>query len=139
VFLVSALRVTAAEPDSSLRLPQVVARLGEPLFMHIAPDGYPDSAGAWVNSGALFDRMNTAIALAAGRLPGARVDLDDVVGDAGDPAALVALVDAKVLAGTMTQNTSEVIQDEISNTPNPVVARALAVGFAVGGPEFQRE
>jgi uncharacterized protein (DUF1800 family) len=138
-FLVSALRVTGAQPDTALRLPQVVARLGEPLFMHAAPDGYPDSAGAWMNSGALFDRMNTAMALAADRLPGARVDLDRLLGAPQDPAALVAAVNTTVLAGTMTANTTRVIQDEISSVPNPVAARALAVGLAMGGPEFQRK
>ncbi|HXQ29908.1 MAG TPA: DUF1800 domain-containing protein [Gemmatimonadales bacterium] len=139
VFLVSALRVTGAQPDSSLRLPQVAARLGEPLFMHAAPDGYPESAAAWVNSGALLDRMNVAVALAADRLPGARVDLDVLLGDTPDPAELVAAVDAKVLAGTMTDNTTRVIEDEVSTVPNPVAARALAVGLAIGGPEFQRQ
>jgi uncharacterized protein (DUF1800 family) len=138
-FLVSALRVTGAQPDTSLRLAQVVARLGEPLFMHAAPDGYPDSAGAWMNSGALFDRMNIAMALAADRLPGARVALDRLLGAPQDPAALVAAVDTTVLAGTMTANTTRVIQDEIGSVLNPIAARALAVGLAMGGPEFQRK
>ena len=137
-FLVSALRVTDAQPDTSLRLPQVLVRLGEPLFMHTAPDGYPDSASAWINSGALLDRMSIAVALAADRLPGARVDLDELVGAVSDPAGLVAEVNARILAGTMSPNTARVIRDEISEMPNPRAARAFAVGLAVGGPEFQR-
>jgi len=38
-FVVSAARAVAAEPDTSPRLAQVVARLGEPLYLHVAPDG----------------------------------------------------------------------------------------------------
>ena len=137
-FLVSALRIVGAEPDTSVRLPQIVARLGEPLFMHPAPDGYPDSAGAWVNSGALLDRMNIAIALAADRLPGARVDLDVVLGQLPDAARLVTAIDSLLLAGQMTANTGQVIRDEVGTLPSPAAARALAVGLALGGPEFQR-
>src|SRR5213082_438164 len=69
-FVVSAARATAADPDTTPRLAQMVARLGEPLYLHVAPDGYPEKEDAWVNSGALLDRMNAAVALAAGRLPG---------------------------------------------------------------------
>src|SRR2546427_8654241 len=69
-FVVSAARAAAAEPDTSPRLAQVVARLGEPLYLHVAPDGYSEREAAWVNSGALLDRMNAAVALASGTLPG---------------------------------------------------------------------
>src|SRR6266446_3462374 len=47
-FVVSAARAVAAEPDTSPRLAQVVARLGEPLYLHVAPDGYPERQAAWV-------------------------------------------------------------------------------------------
>src|SRR5881275_2233992 len=78
-FVVSAARAVAVEPDTSSRLAQVVARLGEPLYLHVAPDGYPEREAAWVNSGALLDRMNAAVALATARLPGMTVELDSVV------------------------------------------------------------
>src|SRR5437868_3254991 len=50
-FVVSAARAVDAEPDTTPRLAQVVARLGEPLYLHVAPDGYPEREDAWVNSG----------------------------------------------------------------------------------------
>src|SRR5207253_3689827 len=43
-FVVSAARATAADPDTTPRLAQMVARLGEPLYLHVAPDGYPEKA-----------------------------------------------------------------------------------------------
>jgi len=137
-FVVSAARAVAAEPDTSPRLAQVVARLGEPLYLHVAPDGYPEREAAWVNSGALLDRMNAAVALAAGKLQGVTVVLDSVV-STGDADQLVDAVNEKILGGTMSENTKQVLRRQVADISNPTQARALAVGLAIGGPEFQRQ
>ena len=138
-FVVSAVRATGAEPDSTLRLAQVVARLGQPLYLQPAPTGYPESQAQWVNSGALLGRMNAAIALAAGRLPGVSVDLDGVVATTADHGALVDAVNARLLGGTMSAHTRTVILAQLADVSDPVQARSLAVGLALGGPEFQRQ
>src|SRR5216117_2939747 len=137
-FVVSAARAVAAEPDTSPRLAQVVARLGEPLYLHVAPDGYPEREAAWVNSGALLDRMNAAVALASGKLPGVTVALDSIV-SAGDAEQLIGVVNEKILSGTMSENTKQVLRRELAGIGDPAQARALAVGLAIGGPEFQRQ
>jgi uncharacterized protein (DUF1800 family) len=138
-FVVSAVRATGADPDETPRLAQVVARLGQPLYLQAAPTGYPETQADWVNSGALLGRMNAAVALAAGRLPGAQVNLDAVLAASSDHDRLVADVDARVLGGTMTEHTRDVLRRQLSDVGDPVVARALAVGLALGGPEFQRQ
>src|SRR6266516_3075432 len=138
-FVVSAARALSADPDTTPRLAQVVARLGEPLYLHVAPDGYPEREDAWVNSGALLDRMNAAVALAAGRLPGAVATLDSIAPDTTDVQQLITAVDDRILGGTMSQNTKRVISEQLSDVKDPVQARALAVGLAIGGPEFQRQ
>ena len=138
-FVVSAARAVGGDPDTTPRLAQVVARLGEPLYLHVAPDGYPEREDAWVNSGALLDRMNAAVALAAGRLPGVTVSLDSVVPATPDAEQLIAQANAAVLSGTMSENTKAVIRRQIRDISDPVQARALAVGLAIGGPEFQRQ
>jgi len=138
-FVVSAVRAVAADPDTTPRLAQVVARLGEPLYLHVAPDGYPEQEEAWVNSGALLDRMNAAVALAAGKLPGADVSLDAVIPATADREQLIAQVSDRILAGTMTERTKQVLREQLADVANPVQARALAVGLALGGPEFQRQ
>ncbi len=137
-FVVSAARAVAAEPDTSPRLAQVVARLGEPLYSHVAPDGYPEREAAWVNSGALLDRMNAAVALAAGKLPGVTVVLDSI-GSAGDADQLIGVVNDKILGGTMSENTKQVLRRQLAGISDPMQARALAVGLTIGGPEFQRQ
>ena len=138
-FVVSAVRATGADPDDTPRLAQVVARLGQPLYLQPAPTGYPEAQADWVNSGALLGRMNAALALAAGRLPGAQVNLDAVLHASSDHDRLVADVDARVLGGTMTEHTRDVLRRQLSDVVDPVAARAVAVGLALGGPEFQRQ
>src|SRR2546422_5164332 len=71
-FVVSAVRAVSADPDTTPRPAQVVARLGEPLYQQPAPTGYAETEAHWVNSGALLARMNAAVALAGGRVP--RID-----------------------------------------------------------------
>src|SRR5438552_3597582 len=137
-FVVSAARAVAAEPDTSPRLAQVVARLGEPLYLHVAPDGYPEREAAWVNSGALLDRMNAAVALAAGKLQGVTVVLDSLVAT-GDADQLISVVNEKILGGTMSENTKQVLRRQLAGIGDPMQARALAVGLTIGGPEFQRQ
>ena len=137
-FVVSAARAVDAQPDTSPRLAQVVARLGEPLYLHVAPDGYPEREAAWVNSGALLDRMNAAVALAAGKLQGVTVVLDSIVA-VGDAEQLISVVNEKILGGTMSENTKQVLRRQLADIPDPTQARALAVGLAIGGPEFQKQ
>ena len=138
-FVVSAVRALGVAPDTAPQLAQLVGRLGEPLFLHVAPDGYPEMEAAWVNSGALLDRMNTAMALAAGKVPGVVVTLDSIVAATTDPQRLVAAVDRQILNGTMSGNTQLVIERHVSDITDPAQARLLAVGLALGGPEFQRQ
>src|SRR2546425_2583659 len=138
-FVVSAVRAVGGDPDTTPRLARVVARLGQPLYRPVAPDGYPEREEAWVNSGSLLDRMNVAVALAAGRLPGVAVGLDSVAPATGDAERLIAAVNDGILGGTMSDNTRRVIRDELADARDPVAARALAVGLALGGPEVQRQ
>ncbi len=138
-FVVSAARAVGADPDTTPRLAQLVARLGEPLYLHVAPDGYPEREDAWVNSGALLDRMNAAVGLAAGRLPGVTVTPDSLVPATADAGRLIGAVDREILGGTMSANTERVIREQLGDVRDPVQARALALGLAIGGPEFQRQ
>ncbi|HVH67150.1 MAG TPA: DUF1800 domain-containing protein [Gemmatimonadales bacterium] len=138
-FVASAVRALAVDPDTTPRLAQIVARLGQPLFLHVAPDGYPEMEAAWVNSGALLDRMNAAMALAAGKVPGVVVNLDSLVAPTPDPERLVAAVDGRILSGTMSANTRRVIERQVSDIGDAAQARVLAVGLALGGPEFQKQ
>ena len=138
-FVVSAVRATGADPDDSPRLAQVVARLGQPLYLQPAPTGYAENEAHWVNSGALLARMNAAVALAAGRLPGVTANLDGVIPTTRDDNQLVDLVNDRVLGGAMSAHTKSVILEQLHDIADPMQARALAVGLALGGPDFQKQ
>ncbi|HXC24978.1 MAG TPA: DUF1800 domain-containing protein [Gemmatimonadaceae bacterium] len=69
--VVSAARALDAQPDTTARTALAVAYLGEPLFGHQAPDGWPETGDAWMNTGAILNRINFGMAVAANRLPGA--------------------------------------------------------------------
>jgi uncharacterized protein (DUF1800 family) len=138
-FVVSAIRVVQADPDTAARLAQLVARMGQPLYMHVAPDGYPETQDDWVNSSALLHRMNAGLALGAGMVSGVTMNLDLAVPPTSNREQLIAAVDRQILGGTMTENTRQVIREQIRDLDDPVRARAVAVGLVLGGPEFQRQ
>ena len=63
-YVVSALRTTGAEVADAGPYVQTLRQLGMPPYMCQPPTGYADTADAWVNTGALVDRMNFALRLA---------------------------------------------------------------------------
>ncbi len=67
---VSALRTTHAELRPTKDLYDWVTRLGQQLYAAPAPTGFADQASAWVNSGALLNRMNFGVAFAHNELKG---------------------------------------------------------------------
>lgn len=68
---VSALRAIGARVDTSAVSAGLVARLGQPLYGHQAPNGWPETGAAWMNTGAILNRINFGQMLATGRVPGA--------------------------------------------------------------------
>jgi uncharacterized protein (DUF1800 family) len=70
-LVASALRAVGAEPDTSMRSARLVAFLGQPIFGHQAPNGWPETGESWMNTGAILNRINFGLTVAAGRLPGA--------------------------------------------------------------------
>src|SRR6266496_2627554 len=129
-FVVSAVRATGVEPDDTPRLAQLVARLGEPLYQQPAPTGYAETEEHWVNSGALLARMNAAVAIAKDCSSVPAID---------DHAQLVDVIDQKLLAGTMSAHTKSVILEQLTDINDPTQARTMAVGLALGGPDFQKQ
>jgi uncharacterized protein (DUF1800 family) len=70
--VVSAVRALGGEADSTPFTAALVARLGQPIFGHQAPDGWPETGREWMNTGAILNRINFGLVVAAGRVPGAR-------------------------------------------------------------------
>ncbi|MDB4916825.1 MAG: hypothetical protein JWM95_4469 [Gemmatimonadetes bacterium] len=72
-LVASAFRAVGAQADTSLRSAQIVGFLGAPIWGHQAPNGWPETGEAWMNSGAILNRINFGLGLAAGRFPAATV------------------------------------------------------------------
>jgi uncharacterized protein (DUF1800 family) len=115
-FFVSAIRATGGQVDDARPLVRSLQQLGMPLYQCQPPTGYKDTADAWVNTGALVNRMNDALALASGRFPGVRIT--------SPPAAEAVLAN----------NMSDVTRTTIARAS--IAPQALAL--ALGSPEFQR-
>lgn len=69
-LVTSALRSTGARVEDPRETVEWIAKMGQPLYGAPAPTGYPDRAEAWVNTGALLQRMSFGLELAAGRVRG---------------------------------------------------------------------
>ncbi|HZP49497.1 MAG TPA: DUF1800 domain-containing protein [Vicinamibacterales bacterium] len=76
-FVVSALRATGADVQDATPIVRTLQQLGMPLYQCQPPTGYKETADAWVNTGALVDRMNFAVRLANQRLNGVAVAVDE--------------------------------------------------------------
>jgi uncharacterized protein (DUF1800 family) len=118
-FVASALRASGAEVTSARALARRMAEMGMPLYLQQPPTGYKDTADAWVSTSGLLARLNLSLDLAAGRLPGVRVN-----------AAALPAPDALVPGG-LSETTRRTIAAE---TAEP---RRVA-GLVLGSPEFQR-
>jgi uncharacterized protein (DUF1800 family) len=109
--VVSAMRALNAAPDSTPRTAQVIGYLGEPIFGHQAPNGWPETGESWMNTGAILNRINFGMAAAAGRLPGANVRalpaLDTLAAAPRDKQ--VDAVVATVLNGMVSPDTRAVL------------------------------
>jgi len=115
-FIASALRATGADIQDATPLVREMQQLGQPLYMCQPPTGYKDTADAWVNTGALVNRMNFSLMLAGNRVP--RITVADL----------------------STVNT--ILGDDVSEATRSTIAKATGApqmaALTLGSPEFQR-
>src|SRR5262249_44001623 len=149
-FVVSAVRATNADVSNAQVLVQTLQRLGMPLYGMQPPTGYSMKADAWVNSAALVNRMNFALALGAGRLNGIQWNPQTALSGAtlpGDASGAVAVAEGAFLGNDVSLSTHQTIlkqaQDPQVATRNNVAQTsgpnlALIAGLIMGSPEFQR-
>ena len=122
--VVSAMRAMNAEPDSTPRTAQVIAYLGQPIFGHQAPNGYPETGDAWMNTGAILNRINFGMAAASNRIPGARINAMPGIDSlrSAPRAKQVDAVASILLGGSISSDTRSVLL----SGENPLLANAKA-------------
>lgn len=148
-FVASAARASGADIQNALPLVATLNRMGMPLYAMQPPTGYSMKAEAWVNSSALLNRMNFALALGSGKLPGASLDPQSLLrGPAPrDAETALAALEQSILSGDVSPQTHAVMQkqlsdpqisqhklDDVDKKPN----YGAIAGLIMGSPEFQR-
>jgi uncharacterized protein (DUF1800 family) len=147
-FVVSALRATGAEVHDATPIARQLQQLGMPLYGAQPPTGYSMKAEAWVNSSALLGRMNFAVRLASGRVPGIQITLPLAPGDhTWDAQQVLASLENSLLEGEVSKQTHDTITaqfndpaishrklDDVEAPPNV----AMIEGLLLGSPEFQK-
>lgn len=145
---VSAVRVIGAETNGGPQFHRWLAQMGEGLFMCQPPTGYPDTAERWVNTGALLERMNFALALSGNRVPGTRVNLENLsMGlNTSQSSQVVDHFVKLLLRGQVSPQTRATIdkslgERQLAMADGKVDAAKVAkvVGLILGSPEFQRQ
>ena len=116
---ISAIRTLGAETTGGPQLHQWIARMGEPLYGFQTPNGYSDSAESWVNTGGLLERLNFGLTLASNRIPGTRVDLKRLLGNAAEEQSLnkTQVMDrflTLIVAGDVTPKTKEALLKQLN-------------------------
>jgi uncharacterized protein (DUF1800 family) len=148
-FVASAARASGADIQNALPLVATLNRMDMPLYAMQPPTGYSMKAEAWVNSSALLNRMNFALQLASGKLPGTSLDPQVLIPgpEPADPSAALAALEKSILAGDVSSQTHAVMQkqlgdpqisqrrlDDADKKPN----YGAIAGLIMGSPEFQR-
>jgi hypothetical protein len=141
-LVVSAMRALGAPPDTTQRTAQLMSQLGQPIYGKLTPDGWPERGDAWMNSGALLNRINLGFRLASGQVPNVKLGMWPAT------SRLMALPrEAQVegvieeLLGSVSPETRRILM----SGENPIAAKGPQlkglpeiVGLALGSPEFQR-
>jgi uncharacterized protein (DUF1800 family) len=71
--MVSSLRLTGANVESTVALANELRKEGEPLYGKLEPTGYSNANAEWVSSAGLLERMNFGLALAGDKVAGVHI------------------------------------------------------------------
>jgi uncharacterized protein (DUF1800 family) len=161
-FVVSSLRATGTDLNNAAPLLGTLNKMGMPLYQMVPPTGYSMTESTWMNSEALIDRMNYALALSNGQVGGTNFDAGrllalgtltsrgfpspapaDSEAGRGQETALLLLENA-LLNGEVSPSTQKAIRSQLDDPQ--VAAHALddpkrtlntMTALVIGSPEFQ--
>jgi uncharacterized protein (DUF1800 family) len=114
---ISAVRTLGADTNGGPQFHQWIARMGQPLYGFQTPNGYSDTADAWVNTGALLERLNFGLSLASNRIPGTRVDLKRLNPDGASNEQTMTRFLEIIVAGDISAKTKDTLLAQMNNQP----------------------
>lgn len=160
-FAVSVLRATDAETDGG-PVTDWVAKLGQPIFGRLTPDGYPDRADEWLSANQMLNRLNFGLAVAQNQVKGTKIDGKKLLAGTSpdDGPAVTERVISLILNGKASADTRRAVAGvaraepvaspppgampllQAADKPKPSPAgpapAAQVLALALGSPEFQR-
>ena len=111
--------------------------MGMPLYECIPPTGYSNRGADWLNPTSQLMRINFGLDLAAGRIPGATVDLPTTIRNAGgtpeDPRSVATVLNAEVLGKRLSPEALNTMSRVAIGT-NPTPAAKVAGLCLASGP-----
>lgn len=124
---VSSIRTLGADTNGGPAILAMLNKLGEVPYGYQAPTGYPDTAEDWVNTGALLERLNFAVAIASNRIPGTTVNLKGYEGK--DKSQILDKAIAAILDGEISPGTRATLLKQLDQ-PLPEVKAGAEMGAA---------
>jgi uncharacterized protein (DUF1800 family) len=143
-FVLSMRRALNAPPDVAAEGIDFLVMLQQPPFGRISPDGWPETAQAWLNVGAMSARIAIATGVAGGDFPSLQPEKWPEFAPLLDRTfdVQVERVIEGLLGGEVSRNTREVLMSARQGTTGMTVSREATlrelIGLALGSPEFQR-
>jgi uncharacterized protein (DUF1800 family) len=127
-FMTSALRASDATVTNPLPLVQAMDRLGMPIYGMQTPNGYAWTAEDWVSSNALISRMNFALVLSGGKIPGTTTNWPGLLdGDSVASAESEVELEKVLLGQPAADRTREAVMAEFRN---PTAQQQAVEGFS---------
>jgi len=121
-FMASALRASEATIANPIALVQAMNQLGMPIYGMQTPNGYSWQADHWVSSNALVSRMNFALVLSGGHVPGAHPDWPRLLGDPEESPVVTSpnsatelKLESLLLGQPAASHTRETVMDQFTN------------------------
>ncbi len=130
-YIITALRACAADTHAHKPLTDYLHRLGQGLFQHPTPDGYPDEESPW--HGTLLWRWNFSFALAGSKLPTVKTSPKEIT------KALGLKKDDPAVARTLFAHfTGRRPSPQEAAAIEPITDREEMLGVILASPAFQR-
>jgi uncharacterized protein (DUF1800 family) len=145
-LVLSARRIMNASPDTSANTVFQIQRMGQQLFGHLAPNGWPETGDQWINAGSLLDRINFGVQAGGGKLrvaPSEQWPGWALLNTMPLNRQVDGIVD-QLLGGNASPETRSILfkgQNPLVGGDAPPPARPSLrdlLGIALGSPEFQR-
>jgi len=128
-LVAGAARALDANPTDTLLLVQKVAEMGQPLYGKETPNGYKETADAWLSTANVMARIDFARLIANNQIPGVSVDLARFNGRG--PVAIAH----ELLQHDPSSQTLAAIQEA---TRERAAEPSLIAMLVLSSPDFQR-